>query len=51
MKAGIARKSPVELRSQRWFGSDDLRSFGLRSRLKQLGLGTEEFSGKPVTEF
>ena len=42
------RKSPGQLRSHRWFGPDDLRSFGHRSRLKQLGLGTEDFAGKPV---
>jgi len=30
------------------FGGVDLRSFGHRSRQKQLGMGTEEFEGKPV---
>ena len=28
------RKQPQELRSYRWFGKDDLRSFGHRSRAK-----------------
>ncbi|MCR9201835.1 MAG: L-arabinonate dehydratase [Planctomycetaceae bacterium] len=42
-------KRPVEqLRSYRYFGPDDLRSFGHRSRQKQSGFGTEEFEGKPV---
>ena len=31
------KKSPEELRSYRWLGRDDLRSFGHRSRLQQMG--------------
>ena len=42
------RKKPESLRSQRWFNPDDLRSFGHRSRTKQMGLLQEEFVGKPV---
>ncbi len=42
------RKRPEELRSHRWFGPDDLRSFGHRSRTKQMGYDTEDFAGKPV---
>ncbi len=42
------RKTPGDLRSHRFFGPDDLRSFGHRSRHKQLGINTEEFEGKPV---
>jgi dihydroxy-acid dehydratase len=42
------RKSPEQLRSHRWFGPDDLRSFGHRSRTKQMGFDTEDFAGKPV---
>ena len=42
------RRSPEELRSHRWLGPDDLRSFGHRSRQKQSGFGTDEFAGKPV---
>jgi len=42
------RKRPEELRSYRWFGPDDLRSFGHRSRTKQMGFDSEDFSGKPV---
>lgn len=37
-----------QLRSSRWFGPDDLRSFGHRSRLKQNGLSTSEVADKPV---
>lgn len=36
------------LRSDRWFGPDDLRSFGHRSRMMQLGYSEEEFRGKPI---
>ena len=43
-----ARKTPESLRSHRWFGRDDLRSFGHRSRAKQAGFTAEDLSGKPV---
>ena len=39
---------PESLRSYRWYGPDDLRSFGHRSRTKQMGLHRDEFLGKPV---
>ena len=42
------RRQPEQLRSHRFFGPDDLRSFGHRSRQKQSGFGTQEFEGKPV---
>jgi dihydroxy-acid dehydratase len=42
------RKSKEELRSHRWFGRDDLRSFGHRSRAKQSGFDAEDVQGKPV---
>jgi dihydroxy-acid dehydratase len=42
------RKSVEELRSARWFAPDDLRSFGHRSRLMQLGYSEADFMGKPV---
>ncbi|WP_102222887.1 L-arabinonate dehydratase [Acidimangrovimonas sediminis] len=42
------RKHPAELRSARWFSPDDLRSFGHRSRMMQLGYAEEEFRDKPV---
>lgn len=43
-----ARLQPEELRSWRWFGPDDLRSFGHRSRARQMGLGPEDWAGRPV---
>lgn len=44
----MARKTPETLRSHRWLGVDDLRSFGHRSRLKQMGYGPADYAGKPV---
>ena len=41
-------KPPTELRSARWFGPADLRSFGHRSRAMQMGYSPEEWTGKPV---
>ena len=46
--SSAARKRPEDLRSHRWFGPDDLRSFGHRSRTKGMGFDTEDFAGKPV---
>jgi dihydroxy-acid dehydratase len=43
-----ARKTPETLRSHKWFGRDDLRSFGHRSRAKQAGFAAEDLTGKPV---
>lgn len=42
------RLTPDQLRSARWFGPDDLRSFGHRSRMMQLGYSEDEFRGKPL---
>jgi dihydroxy-acid dehydratase len=42
------KKSPDQLRSHRWFGPNDLRSFAHRSRAKQMGYALEDFQGKPV---
>jgi dihydroxy-acid dehydratase len=42
------RKTPEQLRSARWFAPDDLRSFGHRSRLKQMGYTEADYVGKPV---
>ena len=42
------RKSPEELRSYRWLGKNDLRSFGHRSRLQQIGYDRADWVGKPV---
>ncbi len=41
-------RDPTSLRSYRWFGRDDMRSFGHRSRAKQAGFSMEDLSGKPV---
>jgi dihydroxy-acid dehydratase len=42
------RKRPEEFRSFRWFGPQDLRSFGHRSRMLQMGYDRADFAGKPV---
>ncbi|MCI0144568.1 dihydroxy-acid dehydratase [Paraburkholderia sediminicola] len=42
------RKKPEDLRSHRWYGVNDLRSFGHRSRTAQMGYSREEYAGKPV---
>jgi dihydroxy-acid dehydratase len=42
------RRTPHDLRSHRWFGRDDMRSFGHRSRAKQAGFTAEDIAGKPV---
>jgi len=44
----MAKRSPEQLRSHRWFGVTDLRSFGHRSRTLQMGYAREDFMGKPV---
>lgn len=36
------------LRSRRWFGPADLRSFGHRSRAMQMGYASEEWNGRPI---
>jgi dihydroxy-acid dehydratase len=41
-------KSPQDLRSNRWLGREDLRTFGHRSRLQQLGFDRADWVGKPV---
>ncbi len=42
------RIKPENLRSARWFGPDDFRSFGHRSRMNQMGYTSGEYAGKPV---
>jgi dihydroxy-acid dehydratase len=42
------QKKPEELRSHRWYGVDDLRSFGHRSRTAQMGYDRTDYAGKPV---
>ncbi len=44
----MTRKTPEELRSFRWYGVADLRSFGHRSRTKQMGYAEADWKGKPV---
>ncbi len=44
----MPKKSPEQLRSRRWFGATDLRSFGHRSRAKQMGLDEADFGDKPI---
>ena len=41
-------KQAADLRSARWFGPADLRSFGHRSRAMQMGYSPEEWQGKPI---
>lgn len=41
-------KNPKSLRSYRWYGPDDLRSFGHRSRAASMGCIQADYSGKPV---
>ena len=41
-------KTKEDLRSHRWFGAQDLRAFGHRSRMLQMGYSHEEFVGKPI---
>jgi dihydroxy-acid dehydratase len=42
------RRKPEELRSHRWYGVNDLRSFGHRSRTAQMGYPRSDYAGKPV---
>jgi dihydroxy-acid dehydratase len=42
------RKKPEDLRSHRWYGVNDLRSFGHRSRTAQMGYDRSDYAGKPV---
>jgi dihydroxy-acid dehydratase len=44
----MSRKQPEELRSHRWYGVKDLRSFGHRSRTAQMGYDAADYRGKPV---
>ena len=42
------KKKPGDLRSYRWFGAQDLRAFGHRSRTAQMGYDRSDYAGKPV---
>jgi dihydroxy-acid dehydratase len=41
-------KKPGDLRSQRWFGRETMRSFNHRSRMAQLGVQESDYRDKPV---
>jgi dihydroxy-acid dehydratase len=41
-------RKPEDLRSARWFAPDDLRGFGHRSRIMQMGYAPEDWVGRPV---
>ena len=42
------RKKPEDLRSYRWFGVQDLRAFGHRSRLRQMGYDDGDWGRRPI---
>jgi dihydroxy-acid dehydratase len=42
------RKRPEDLRSHRWYGATDVRSFAHRSRTAQMGYDRSDYAGKPV---
>jgi dihydroxy-acid dehydratase len=44
----MLKKTPEQLRSFRWFGAKDLRSFGHRSRTLQMGYSRQDYEGKPI---
>jgi dihydroxy-acid dehydratase len=48
MTSSPPRKKPEELRSHRWYGVKDMRSFGHRSRTAQMGFHRSDYAGKPV---
>jgi len=44
----MTRKKPEDLRSHRWFGNNDMRSFGHHSRASQMGYSRADYLGKPI---
>src|SRR4030095_15375026 len=42
------KKTAEQLRSHRWYGADDMRAFGHRSRTAQMGYDRKDYAGKPV---
>jgi dihydroxy-acid dehydratase len=44
----VKKKTAEQLRSHRWYGARDLRSFGHRSRTAQMGYDRSDYAGKPV---
>jgi dihydroxy-acid dehydratase len=47
-KDSMPQKDSKSLRSYRWYGPDDLRSFGHRSRAASMGCVQADYAGKPV---
>lgn len=43
-----SRKDSQDLRSARWFGHDDMRGFGHRSRAMQMGYAPEDWKDRPI---
>ena len=41
------KKRLEDLRSQRWYGPEDMRATSHRARARQMGFSTEDFGGKP----
>ena len=41
------KKKLKDLRSQRWYGPEDMRASSHRARSRQMGYSTEDFAGKP----
>ena len=41
-------RSYEDLRSARWIAHDDLRSFGHRSRMMQMGYGPQDWADRPM---
>jgi dihydroxy-acid dehydratase len=44
----LSKKTAQDLRSHRWYGVQDLRAFGHRSRTAQMGYDRSDYAGKPV---
>jgi dihydroxy-acid dehydratase len=44
----MSQRTAKSLRSYRWYGPDDLRSFGHRSRAASMGCIQADYAGKPV---
>src|SRR5436190_21423703 len=42
------RKRPEELRSHRWYGVGDRKTFDYRSRTAKMGYDKSDYAGKPV---
>ena len=47
-KTMTKKKKYQDFRSYRWYGVDDLRAFGHRSRTMQMGYDAQDWDGKPV---